>query len=357
MPATIPGDHSLRQLCEWTVQCIVWAEEFGFEEYWIGEHLTAPLEPVPAPDLLIAQALQSTERIKVGPGGHCLPFHHPVLLAHRIAQLDQMAGGRYQLGIALGNAPSDMQLFGIKDHDQSREMVRESLDIMMRIWAADPDTPWEFEGKYWSVRFPGNTFGHLKPHIRPFQLPHPPIGIAGLSPNSGTLRWAGMEGYIPMSLNTSDRNCATHWEAVEAGAAKTGRQPHRSSWRILKEVFVADTDAEARRMALEGPMGRWLLEQWVPIMIGLGAAPLLYNDDDMTEADLTPDYFVDQLWLVGSPETVVEKIEQMHDAVGGFGHLMIPTYDYSSTPEAWRSSLGLFAEQVAPKIAHLEPAD
>ena len=82
------------------------ADELGYIEAWIGEHFTAVWEPVPAPapDLLIAQALLSTKNIKLGTGGHLLPFHHPVELAHRVAYLDHLAQGRFQFGIAAGGS-------------------------------------------------------------------------------------------------------------------------------------------------------------------------------------------------------------------------------------------------------------
>jgi hypothetical protein len=45
----------------------------------------------------------------------------------------------------------------------------------------------------------------------------------------------------------------------------------------------------------------------------------------------------------------------MYEDVGGFGHLMFFAFDYSQNPEVWRESLGLFTEEVLPKVAHLDP--
>ena len=71
-------------------------------------------------------------------------------------------------------------------------------------------------------------YGFLKPHIKPLQKPFPPIGVAGLSKGSDTLKLAGERGYIPMSLNLNPAYVGSHWESVEAGAAKTGRKPNRA---------------------------------------------------------------------------------------------------------------------------------
>ncbi len=76
MPAHDKGT-GVYDAVQWDLQMIRWADELGFTEAWIGEHFTSPYEPVPAPDLLIAQALVQTERIVLAPGAHLLPFHHP----------------------------------------------------------------------------------------------------------------------------------------------------------------------------------------------------------------------------------------------------------------------------------------
>ena len=84
---------------QWDLHCLKLADKYALAEAWIGEHFTAPWEPVPSPDILIAQALLQTKNIKLGTGAHLLPFHHPVELACRVAYLDHLAQGRYMFGI------------------------------------------------------------------------------------------------------------------------------------------------------------------------------------------------------------------------------------------------------------------
>src|SRR2546422_1051793 len=101
-------------------------------------------------------------------------------------------------------------------------------------------------------------------HRRPYQTPPPPIGVAGVTANSETLVLAGERGYIPMSINfVPPRILKTHWEAVETGAKRAGRIADRKTWRIARDVFVADTDAKAPRGAWERSM-RLLKEEVVP---------------------------------------------------------------------------------------------
>jgi len=68
---------------------------------------------------------------------------------------------------------------------------------------------------------------------------------------------------------------------------------------------------------------------------------------------ITTEYCAEHNWLIGSPQTVVKKIEQMYADVGGFGTLLLHTFDYADAPEQWRRSLELLGTEVLPRIAHL----
>src|SRR6267154_1474505 len=198
-----PPERSLGEGHRWDLQTLRWADELGFEEAWIGEHHTAVWEPHPAPDLLIAQALMETKRIRLAPGGFLLPYHHPAELANRVAMLDHMAQGRLNFGVAASGLPSDWAMFNVDGNaGQHREMTREALDIILKL--------------------------------------------------------AGEHGFLPMSLNLNPGYVASHWESVEEGARRTGRRPSRADWRLVREIFVADSDAEAWRLSVGGMMGRMM---------------------------------------------------------------------------------------------------
>lgn len=91
---------------------IVQLDALGYSEVWIGEHFTSEWENIPAPNLLIAQAIPLTEQIRLGTGVSCIPNHDPFVLAHRIAQLDHIAEGRFNWGVGTGSFPGDMKVFG-----------------------------------------------------------------------------------------------------------------------------------------------------------------------------------------------------------------------------------------------------
>ena len=70
---------------------------------------------------------------------------------------------------------------------------------------------------------------------------------------------------------------------------------------------------------------------------------------------VTAEYCARHNWLIGSPETVAEKLERAYHEVGGFGTLLVFGFDYVGAPEAWRKSLHLLAKEVFPRVAHLTP--
>jgi alkanesulfonate monooxygenase SsuD/methylene tetrahydromethanopterin reductase-like flavin-dependent oxidoreductase (luciferase family) len=347
-----PPERPLADGARWDLDVIRRADELGYTEAWIGEHFTVAWEPCPAPDLLIAQALMETSRIVLAPGAHLLPYHHPAELAHRVAYLDHLAQGRLMLGVGAGGIPSDWVQFAVDGMaGVNRKMMWEALDIMLKFWT-DPE-PFVHKGDFWTVARPEPMLdGLMQSHIRPFQAPHPAIGIAALSPKSDTLRVCGQRGFMPLSLNLGDEYVADHWPVVEEGAAQAGRVAQRSDWRVVRDVFVADTDEDAIRWAAES-MGRMADSYVLPVLRSFGMISLVKHDPDVPDSDVNGDYLARNCWLVGSPDTVVSRIERLVAATGGFGTLLQLGYDYLHDPGPWFRSMELMANEVMPRVAHL----
>ena len=349
MPLHPPGSDPARTM-EDDLEQLVTLERLGFEEAWIGEHFTAVWENIPCPDLFIARALGATGTMKLGTGVSCLPNHHPLMLAQRIAQLDQMARGRFYWGVGSGGFPGDFELFGIDpQHGEHREVTRQALDLILELWN-DPK-PGLYESRYWRFRVPEPQEDiALRLHLRPYQRPHPPIAVAGVSASSETLVLAGERGYIPMSINfVPARILRTHWEGVETGARRAGRPADRAAWRIARDVFVADTTAEARRQALSGPLARDWEGYFLPLLRKTKRLGLPKVDPEMPDADVTVEYLLDHVWIVGDPDTVAGKLAKLREDVGGFGMLLVIGHEWEPR-EAWVRSMTLLRERVLPRL-------
>ncbi|CCG02344.1 MULTISPECIES: LLM class flavin-dependent oxidoreductase [Blastococcus] len=346
-------EYSYKAGYDYDLEQIKLLDELGYDEVWLGEHFTSRYENNPAPDLLIAQAIRETTNIKLAVGAHALPYHHPMELACRVAALDHLSEGRILMGAGSGAIPSDWNAFCVDGMSgQHREMARESLEIIQRLWT--DKTPWKYEGKFWTVERIADDWGAeggLGWHMYPYQEPHPPIAFAGFSERSGSLKIAGMKGYIPMSLSMNERYMASHWEAVEEGAEIGGRVADRKDWRVVKEVFVADTDAEARKYAVDGALGRYYSEYMLPLYRQFGFLGHLKHDDSVDDADVDVEYLYEHQWAIGSVDTVTEKLTSLHDACGGFETLLILGLHYAADPEPWNNSLRLLKQKVAPQIS------
>ncbi|HXG15953.1 MAG TPA: LLM class flavin-dependent oxidoreductase [Calidithermus sp.] len=349
MPLHPPGADPARTLEEDLEQLAV-LDALGYEEAWIGEHFTAEWEPIPCPDLFIARALGLTRRMVLATGVSCLPNHNPLMLAQRIALLDQLARGRFYWGVGSGGFPGDFQLFGFDPKSgEQREATRQALDLILKLWN-DPE-PGVYESRWWRFRIPEprQEIG-LRLHLRPYQRPHPPIAVAGVSAASETLGMAGERGYIPMSINfVPPRLLRTHWQAYAEGAARAGRPADRTKWRIARDVLVADTDAEARRLALQGPLARDYVEYFLPLLRAMRGWEIIKSDPDMPDSAVTPEYLADHIWIVGDPDTVVARLKALDEEVGGFGTLLVIAHEWQPRA-AWERSMRLLVEEVLPRL-------
>ncbi len=352
MPLHPPGSDFTKTV-EDDLQQIVTLDRLGYSEAWIGEHFTFAWENIPSPDLFIAKALGMTENIVLGTGVTCMPNHNPVMIAHRIAQLDHMARGRFYWGIGSSSTPGDYEMFGFDpESSDRREYTRQSIDLILKIWE-DPK-PGLYESEYWRFRIPepvdeiGLTF-----HLTPYSKPHPPIAIAGVSPRSDTLIMAGERGWIPMSINLVPSNIVkTHWDAVEEGASKAGRTADRSTWRIAREVYVAETTEQARKEALNGTLRRDFEDYWLKLMPWSKTLDRMKLDPNMPDSDVTVEYLRDAIMIVGSPDDVADQLRQLYDDVGGFGVLLAMGHEWAPEDQ-WVNSMTFLSREVMHKLADL----
>ena len=352
MPLHPPGSDFTKTV-EDDLQQIVTLDRLGYSEAWIGEHFTFAWENIPSPDLFIAKALGMTENIALGTGVTCMPNHNPVMIAHRIAQLDHMARGRFYWGIGSSSTPGDAEMFCFDtENSDRRELTKQSLDVILKIWE-DPK-PGLYESEYFrfTIPEPVDEVG-LAFHLTPYSKPHPPIAIAGVSPRSDTLVMAGSRGWIPMSINMVPSNVVkTHWDAVEEGANKAGRNADRSTWRIAREIYVADTTEQAREDVLNGVLRRDFENYWFKLMPWTNTNDMWKINPDMPDSDVTFEYLMDAIMIIGSPDDVADQLRQLYNDVGGFGVLLAMGHEWEPR-DKWVNSMTLLSEEVMPKLADL----
>ncbi len=347
-----PPEKPIAQGFDEDLELVCLADELGFAEAWVGEHMTSRWETIAAPDLFLATAFPQTRHIRLGTGVYLPALHHPADLATRAAMLDQLSRGRFNLGVGTGSIPADRPFMGVDGSPQAmQERFVEGFEVMLKLFQVEP--PWRHEGKHWRVELTADQMDlDMGFPMRPYTRPHPPIGIPGFSPNSGSMRMAGRRGYWALSTNlAANWILGTHWDAYRTGLAEGGHPIDPANWRVAREVFVADTDEEALEYAVEGPMGQNFRRFMLPVLIrnipdGLD---IFKDDPGMPVGDVTVEYLARNVWLVGSPATVTEKINRLRDTHGRFGVLLAMGHDWADRGRAIHS-LELLANEVRPAV-------
>ena len=235
---------------------IVLADRLGFREAWVGEHLTERWENAPAPDLLLAQALALTKRIKLGTGVTLLALHNPVYLAHRLAMLDHMARGRFQWGIGGGAIPTDLSLFGL-DRATPRPCGRAPPRCSTSCSSSGPPRV--------SSRYHGKFFDIDTPVFDPGQGPrllHEAVPAAA-SAHRGRGQHARLELDADGRASAAGFPCRARCcrgtylsRPLASGRGRRRRAPavtaERSEWRVARDMLVATHAGGGARAGARG---------------------------------------------------------------------------------------------------------
>ena len=121
---------------------------------------------------------------------------------------------------------------------------------------------------------------------------------------------------------------------------------------IAREIYVDDTTVAARAYARRGSLARGYEDYFFKLFGRNGQNALWKCRDNLPTSDLTLDYMIDNMWLVGDPESVASQIRELYERVGGFGTLLWVTHDWDDA-DRWRRSMRLLATEVMPRLTDL----
>jgi alkanesulfonate monooxygenase SsuD/methylene tetrahydromethanopterin reductase-like flavin-dependent oxidoreductase (luciferase family) len=164
------------------------------------------------------------------------------------------------------------------------------------------------------------------------------------------MRLAGERNFKPVSIYSGKEALKRHWDIYSEANIKAGFTPDRSRHAVSQTVFVGDTDAEAKREVMTGPIGYCFNHYLIPIWRRFGMMDGFAKDAGIPTEKADLEFLVDRVFVVGSPDTVVDKLNALFEEVGGWGTLQIESHDYYDDPRPWFHSLELAAKEVAPRI-------
>ena len=236
------NDLPLRDYYEQRLKLIELYDSSGFYAYHLAEHHSTPLGMAPSPSVFLAAVAQRTRRLRFGPLVYALPLYHPVRIIEEICMLDQMSGGRLEIGFGRGASPIELGYFG-QDPEQAQDVYAEALEVVLKGLTEKTLT---FNGEYFH-------FDNVPMSLAPLQKPHPPVWYGVHSPESAER--AARKGLHTVSLDppAETKLCTERYLAAWRESKGDAPSPKIGIGRF---IVVADTDAAALDMARRAYL-RW----------------------------------------------------------------------------------------------------
>jgi limonene 1,2-monooxygenase len=306
-------------------------DRLGFDEAWIGEHHSAGFEIIASPELMIAAAAERTQRIRLGTGVVSLPYHHPLMVANRIVQLDHMTRGRVMFGAGPGLLPSDADMLGI-DPSRQRERMAEALEVILKLLAGEVvshDSEWF-------------TLRNASCQLRPYTWPRPEVAVAStITPSGATL--AGKFGLGMLCVAATQQAgydaLGTNLKVAEQTARAAGQPFGRERVRLVAPMHLARTREQARSDVAHG-LARWA-EYFGRVNPAVAAQPWA------AESELIERLTESGNAVIGTPEDAIAQIERLQAKSGGFGCVLLLAHNWAEFDRT-KYSYELFARHVMP---------
>ena len=348
-------------------QQAVLAEELGFEAIWLGEHHFTPLGvgDLPNPILLGADLAARTSRIRIGQMANIATWWHPIRLAEDLAMLDNMSGGRLEVGFGRGIWPYEGPQFhpnaDPRQDAENRELFQETVEIVRKIWA---DEYFSHHGTNYTFPAPETVFSHpelasdsawqdgdrvtrLRVTPRPYQQPHPPLWMTVSTDRSVTT--AARMGLKACYWQPPPLRIRQRMEIYAEARSELENRPFAlgEDQAVMRSTYVASSMEEARRDAEAAVMSAFIFND------PFRGRQVFTNPGEELEPDTKLDWeFLEpRTLLVGSPDNVAEKIHELQE-VCNLDYLLVEFAHSGLSQRKILRNLENFATEVMPRFAN-----
>jgi alkanesulfonate monooxygenase SsuD/methylene tetrahydromethanopterin reductase-like flavin-dependent oxidoreductase (luciferase family) len=340
----LAADRPLAQQYDERLQFVAAADDAGFYAYHLAEHHATPLNTVPVPGTFLAAVARATKRIRMGPMVYLLPLYSPLRLIEEISILDHLSHGRMEIGVGRGVSPYELNFHKV-DAEKSREIFIDAYDCMIEGLTHDRLT---YHGPFYN-------YDNVPMILRPLQQPHPAMWYG--SSNTVGAAWAGERG-LHFASNGATERAKENIDAYVAALAARGtgvENPHAEftgggAIGISRQVVVAETDAEAHRIAKPAHEhihnNQMFLRNEALRRDDLKSRPGYVDSPSSADYELS---LREGSTIAGSPETVRKAIEAQIDRLGINYLICYMMFGTMSLQDALRS-LALFTTEVRPKV-------
>ncbi|MGE0626554.1 MAG: LLM class flavin-dependent oxidoreductase [Hyphomicrobiaceae bacterium] len=320
------------------------ADEAGIWGYHLAEHHCSPLNMVPVPGIFLGALARETRQIRIGTLVYLLTLVSPLKMIEEISMVDQLSGGRMEVGVGRGVSPYELGYHKI-DFDQSRDIFIDAYNCL--VAGLTSGETFSYEGKHY-------TYKDVPMWLRPHQKPYPAFWYG--SSNTTGATWAGENG-LHFTANGPIRMARENIAAYRTALARRGgvvqpksEFPGGAVIGALRQIVVADTDKEAERIARPAVGQHLLHRNWLRQKHGFtDLTNRLRNAGEASYDDVVKEGVA----IVGTPETVLREIERQNKELGGINYLIgYMMFGSMPLPDALRS-LDLFCKEVMPKLSAL----
>jgi alkanesulfonate monooxygenase len=225
------------------------AEDSGYDAFFRSDHFLAmgdaSGEPGPTDAwITLAGLARETSRIRLGTLVTSATFRNPGPLAIAVAQVDQMSGGRVELGLGGGWFEAEHKAYGLPFPPLAErfEILAEQLEVITGLWRTLPGDRFNFAGKHYTV-----TDSPALP--KPVQQPAPPVIVGGHGKKKTPALAARFADEFNVAFSSVDE-AAAQFGRVDAACAEIGRDPQEIVRSVAQVICVGRDDAEVARRAL-----------------------------------------------------------------------------------------------------------
>jgi F420-dependent oxidoreductase-like protein len=274
------------------------AERLGFTGWFRSDHYLhmGAVDGLPGPTdtwVTLGAIATHTSTIRLGTLVCSATFRLPGPLAISAAQVDQMSGGRLELGLGAGWFADEHTAYGIPFPTTRQRFgaLAEQLEIVTGLWRSDAGTQFSFEGEYYSVvGSPGRP--------KPFQAGGPPVIIGGYGPRRTPALAARYASEFNMPFASTEA-FTTQRDRVQQACETQGRDPEDLRFSAALVVCCGENEADVERRA--GAIGRATDELRVN---GLAGTPAEVLDGLATWSELGVERVYLQILDIGDTEHI-----------------------------------------------------
>jgi alkanesulfonate monooxygenase SsuD/methylene tetrahydromethanopterin reductase-like flavin-dependent oxidoreductase (luciferase family) len=308
------------------IEYVVAAEDLGFESAFMVEHHFTGAGQLSASLSLLTYLAAKTSRIRLGSAVIVLPWHNPVLLAEQVATLDVLSNGRYEMGVGRGYRKDEFEAFCIPISEAQDRYV-ENFQLLLKSLSSTER--FSHHSKHWN-------FENIVVEPAPIQRPHPPVWMAGGTPQG--IDYVASQGYgllLDQLASVSQVIERVKWY-VDA-QEKHGFARNAEKCGVTRALHIIHSEEE-REKAYERR------RQTIKKIGDLAKRPGAANPQTFADVDIAND----DAALIGTPEEIAERLQKLAD--GGVEYVML------TNATASRESLEILMNKIVPQVKLRSPA-